>query len=359
MPKKIQVLIVEDSKSLQMLLAKIISEDSDMEVMDTAENGLEALEILKVKRPDVITMDLLMPGMSGFETIKKIMATKPTPIMVISSKANSDLQQVTFQAIEAGALAVMGKPPGPGDPLFKKISQELTSTLKSLKNANMHRTSVHLRLEGRRIADSTIPIISKERVSKLKAIAIGASLGGPEALKELLSNLSPSYDIPIFIVQHISPGFTKGFAEWLDERSILPIYIPEHGTQAQGGCVYIAPDNFHMTVTKNNMIHLIHEDDAKAIRPSVSKLFQSIAEAHGANAIGILLTGMGRDGSGELLTMRKAGAVTVAQNEASSLSFGMPGTAISLNAAELTLPIGAIAPFLNNIIKQKTQDQLF
>lgn len=344
MPKKIKVLIVEDSKYQQLILQQLINSDPLLEVMAVAENGRQAIEIVKKTKPDVITMDILMPGMNGFETIKEIMSISPIPIMVISAKANSDDQQISFKAIESGALAIIGKPPGYKDPAFEKACNEILGTLKTIAKTDFRQFK-----SGSLKPQSKIIQNKAARISNIRAIVIGASLGGPQALRELLSNVSSSIPTPIFIVQHISPGFSIGFAQWLDAFSILPVCIPKHGTRAAPGHIYLAPDNYHMLINKYDIIMLEEEPNPKAIKPSVTKLFDSAISAYGPHVIAILLTGMGRDGSQSLVTMKERGALTIAQDENSSLAFGMPGTAISLGGAKYIMPIKEIAPFLNGL----------
>ncbi|MEC7838495.1 MAG: chemotaxis-specific protein-glutamate methyltransferase CheB [Chlamydiota bacterium] len=342
--EKVKVLIVDDSATMQNILKKIIQNDSRLEVIGIANNGEEALKMISKKRPDVITMDLFMPILDGFSTTKKIMSSNPIPIIIISGGYKKEDVQLSFKAMEAGAITIMEKPPGLTDPNFQYISRRITSTIFC---------SAEIKLVTRRfpkpLQQSESKIHTRNR-SDIKAIAIGASLGGPQAVRRLLSELNPSSPVPIFVVQHISPGFTQGYAEWLNHSTPLRVVIPSHGEKPMGGTVYIAPDNKHMTIDKFGNISLSDTATLFRCKPSVSVLFASVADFYGKQSIGVLLTGMGDDGSKELLTLKEKGSITIAQNKATSLAFGMPGTAIQLGGAKHVLSIEEIAPFINQII---------
>lgn len=342
-PQKIKVLIVEDSKTVQSLLMHIIESEPMLVISGIANDGEEALELISQNKPDVITMDIFMPKMDGFEATRRIMATTPIPILVISAKFKQDDINISFQALECGALAIVEKPSGPEDPNFKALAKKIVNTIKSI---------APIRLITRRYADimektsegvPRLPIPRKH----IKAIAIGASLGGPLALKEILSNLSSNFPVPIFVVQHIMEGFVEGFAHWLSGFSKLPIVIPGNHERILPGHVYIAPDGADMMIQKDHTICLSFEQCQKCIKPSVAKLFDSVANIYNHKAVGILLTGMGEDGSAELLKMKEIGALTIAQDKNSCLVFGMPGKAIEIGAASYVLALEDIAPFLN------------
>jgi len=348
--KKIKVLIVEDSLVVQELIKHIIESDSMLEVIGLAKDGIEALEIISNNKPDVITMDIFMPRMDGFEATKRIMATHPIPILIISAKFKKGDVEFSFKALECGALAIMEKPSGLMDPNFSDLSSNIIETLKSISEIRLITRRFPPKPSGVIEAKSTPPF-PPIKVKDIKAIAIGASIGGPMALKEILSNISSDCPVPIFIVQHIMEGFVEDFAHWIAEFSKLPIIVPGNNESIKPGHVYIAPDGFHMIIKKDRTISLSSERSNRMNKPSVAKLFESATNIYHEHVIGIILTGMGDDGSEELLKMKDKGALTIAQDHNSSLVFGMPGRAIEIGAARHILPIDQIAPFLNECLR--------
>lgn len=336
--EKTKVLIVEDSESVQLLLRKIIEDDPQLEVIGIASNGKEALQFLETTPPDVITMDIMMPKMNGFDATRKIMSTNPIPIIIISAKYKSEDLKTGFEALEAGAVVILEKPPGIKDPSFPKIAKNIQTTIRSVDG---------LKLITRKHHKQKPPLSLKETYrSPCEIIAIGSSLGGPQALKELLSGLPEDFSTPILIVQHISQGFGIGFAEWVQRNTKKRVLIPKNQEIIEPNTIYIAPDNEHMVVKKNGVIHLENSDPVKNLKPAVSKLFSSVNDTYGKKAAAILLSGMGSDGANELLILKNSGALTIAQDEESCLAFGMPGEAVKLNAAKEVLPLEEIAPFL-------------
>jgi two-component system chemotaxis response regulator CheB len=348
--KKIKVLIVDDSLIFQELLKHIIEKDPMLEVIGMAKDGVEALQIISWNKPDVITMDICMPRMDGYEATKQIMSTTPIPILIMSGKYKPDDADFSFKALECGALAILEKPSSPDDFHYEELSKTIATTIKSISQ---------IRLITRRYIKATsnttprhIPpqFFPKNGHPKIGAIAIGTSIGGPLALKEILSNISPNLPVPIFIVQHIMEGYVQDFAHWLSGFSKLPIIVPADHEPIIEGKVYLAPNGYDMIIQSDMTIHLSCEPSNKANKPSVAKLFESVKNVYQKKAVGIILTGMGEDGSNELLKLKEAGALTIAQDEGSSLVFGMPGKAIELGAARYILSIEQIAPFLNECL---------
>lgn len=339
--KPINVLIVDDSRVSRELLAHIIESDSELRVMGFAVSGIDALHWLETHTPDVITMDVQMPAIDGFEVTQKIMETNPIPVVVITSAYTSENAEMAFHSMEVGALAILEKPVGFGDKNYHLQAEEIIKAIKTIAGIKLiKKRNLSVRL------DSQLPLIPEKYLkNEIKAIAIGASLGGPPALAEILSHLPFNFPVPIFIVQHIAAGFIHQFIKWLQERCRLPIHLARHGEKAIAGHVYIAPDKFHMKVEKGDVISL-DPSFVNGPQPSVSNLFMSIAHTYGPNAVGIILTGMGRDGAQELLLMKQKGAYTIAQNEESCVMFGMPREAIAIGAAKQVLPLEKIAPAL-------------
>ena len=331
----IKILIVDDSKVIQEFLAHLFSADPDIQVVGIANSGIEAIELVKLKNPDVITMDIHMPGMDGYEATRTIMETFPTPIVIVSGSISIKEVANSFKYLEAGALAVVIRPPGFEHPLFKISRNELIQTVKlmsEVKVVKLHPRSRKEQIKPRRISQNF-----EIETKKIQLIAIGASTGGPMTLQKILSGLPEDLSVPVLIVQHIALGFVKGFQEWLSDTSKIKLKIAENGEILRAGIGYIAPDNYHMEVGNGGKIRLTSEPPENGSRPSVSHLFRSVAQNFGSNAMGILLTGMGVDGAQELKTMKENGALTIVQNEESSVVFGMPGEALRIGAADHAL----------------------
>lgn len=340
----IKVVIVEDSPVAREFLTYLLTSDPEIQVVGIARNGAEALDVVKEKRPDVITMDIHMPIMDGFEATRRIMETVPTPIVIVSGSIGATEVTSTFRAIEAGALAVVRRPPGMNHDAFEAGSRELLQTVKLMSEVKVVRRTLRTPL-GHAVAP--LPVARVTRVGGgFQAIAIGASTGGPPVLQRILSELPRDLPMPVFIVQHIAKGFVQGFAEWLSGAAHFPVHVASHGEAALPGRGYVPPDGLHMGVMAGLHIALSDQPPENGLRPSVSHLFRSVAQVLGPNAVGVLLTGMGRDGADELKTMRNCGAVTIVQNEESSIVHGMPGEAIKLDAAMHVLPPEGIAVLL-------------
>lgn len=343
--KTIKVLIVDDSRVARAMLTHIIESDPDLKVAGYAENGEIALQWLQKEDCDVITMDIHMPVINGFEVTKKIMETKPLPTIIISSGYDSHDNHMAFKAIEAGALAILEKPVGIYDVSYSQMAKEIIHTIKMVSGIKLLTRHPRIHLNENKNFLKTAPKLS------VKAIGIGASLGGPLAIAKILEDLPASFPIPIFIVQHIAAGFTEDFIRWLQNRAKLKIYLAKHGELAQPGCVYIAADVCQMGIKKGDIINLDYTT-LHGIQPSVGHLFKSLAETYGAQCIGVILTGMGRDGAEELLLMKQKGAYTIAQDEESCLMFGMPKEAILINAAQQIVPLNLIASTLIRLVEK-------
>lgn len=354
----IKVLVVEDSTVIQDLLCYIINNDASCTVVGVANNGEEAIELVKKKRPDVITMDIHMPKMDGLKTTRKIMETFPTPIIVVSSTFINGEVPNTFAAIEAGAIAVLHRPSGLGHPDFDTTSAELIRTIKLMSEVKVVRRwpssqSILHKVEPIKVTKTDESFEGNLSTKIVDVVAIGASTGGPVVLQTILAGLTKNYPCPILIVQHIAKGFLQGFVEWLADSCELPIHVAAHREQILQSNVYVAPDNYQMKVDSSRRIVLTKDDPEHNLRPSVSYLFRSIPESFGPRAVGILLTGMGVDGAKELKLMRERGALTIAQDADSSVVHGMPGAAIDINAATYVLSPEKIVMVLKSILNNK------
>lgn len=349
----VSVLVVEDSAVIREFIVHLLSSNPELRVVGTAANGEEALEAVKRWRPDVITMDINMPRMNGFEATRRIMETWPTPIVIVSGSWDPQEVAASFRAVEAGALAVLPRPPGVGHPDHDSESAKLIQTVKLMAEVKVVRRWGRPRQE----VAAPVPLASNQTKieqiqAEVQAVAIGASTGGPLVLQRILSRLPKVFPAPIFIVQHMAAGFIPGFVEWLAQSSSLPVRLAAQGEVAQPGQVYVAPDGVQMKIVPGGRIGLTQDALENGLRPSVSYLFRSVGEIYGKGAVGVLLTGMGRDGAEELKMMRDRGAITLAQDEESSVVHGMPSAAILLGAAAYVLPPDRIATALASLINQ-------
>jgi two-component system chemotaxis response regulator CheB len=355
----IKVLVVEDSPVALELLKHILSSDPEITVVGTATNGLEAVEFVQRQRPDVVTMDIIMPKMDGFEATRQIMGTCPVPIVIVSASLVREEVEKTWRAVEAGAVAVLEKPRYVGLGRTTEEGERLVQTVKLMSQVKVVRrwnkgSSAAIRgSDPSRPSPGPIAKLDRQIIpvseQKIKVVAIGASTGGPPVLQQIFSSLPPSFPAPILLVQHISPGFTQGFVDWLNRTATLKARLADNGERIIPGNIYVAPDGHQMKVDAGGRIILTTEQAENGIRPSISCLFRSVAHAFGARSVGILLTGMGRDGADELKTMRDKGALTIAQDKESSIVYGMPMEAVKLGAAQHSLPPDRIIDMLMKI----------
>jgi two-component system chemotaxis response regulator CheB len=350
--RTINVLVVDDSAVARMHLVHILESDPQIHVIGTVNNGQSALDFIQGQAPDAIVMDIQMPGMDGFEATRRIMEIRPVPIIICTATTNPREVATTFQVMEAGAVACVEKPVGREHANFEQMSAELRQTVKL-----MSEVKVVKRWARRRpltISASAPPAAEESKISgEIRFIGIGTSTGGPPVLQTILAGLPKSFPVPILIVQHISHGFLAGLAEWLNQTTGFQIHIASYGTSPLPGHVYLAPDGFHMGLTSAGRILLTKEEPENGLRPSVSYLFRSLAEVCGADAVGVLLTGMGKDGAEELKLMRDKGASTIAQDRESSVVHGMPGEAIALGGATHVLPADNIAGQLLTLVGRR------
>lgn len=346
----IRVLIVEDSATAREFLLHILSSDPAIEVVETAQTGEGAIEAVQRTRPDIITMDVHMPRMNGFDATRRIMETNPTPIVIVSGSADATDTAKAFRAIESGAVAVLRKPSGLGSADHEHSSSELIRAVKMMSEVKVIRRWPRYRpVETLPAVPISTEFSLQAAQTQFRIVAIGASTGGPPVLQTILAGLPRTFPVPVLIVQHMAAGFTQGFVDWLALTSSLPIHIPAQGELVLPGHTYIAPDGLQMSVSADGRVQLKADQPENGLRPSVSCLFRSVAKAYGHAAAGVLLTGMGKDGAAELKLMKEQGAVTIAQDQDTSVVHGMPGEAIRLGGATYVLPPDKIRMALTSL----------
>jgi two-component system chemotaxis response regulator CheB len=343
--QKIKVFIVDDSAIVRKIFSEEISKETDMEVVGTAPDPFVARDKIVRNKPDVMTLDVEMPRMDGLTFLKKLMAHYPLPVIIVSSLTPKG-GKMALEALEHGAVDVLSKPGGSysvGD-----MSTQLKDKIRAAARVNLTRLTGTMSPTG-----SPLPIISKalsETTQKL--IAMGASTGGTEALREVLIRMP--LNIPgILVVQHMPPQFTTAFAERLNQLCQIEVREAKDGDSVLNGQALIAPGNFHMLLRRNGSRYYVNVKDGPLVhhqRPAVDVLFNSAAQYAGANAIGVLLTGMGADGAKGMLSMKEAGAKTIAQDEASCVVFGMPKEAIKLGAVDRIVPLERISQEIVHLI---------
>lgn len=348
--RAVKVLIVEDSPIYQKILRNILAETDEFEVVAIASNGLEAIKFASIYHPDVISMDILMPVMDGIEATKQIMQSQPVPIVIVSNIYQTNDTDMAIKELQAGAVYILPKPSGPADPNHSKDAVKYRNTLRLMSEIKVVK-------RHDRPYDKTPPVSVREETrcsnpEEIKIIAIGASAGGPESIRIILSNLSDSVKAPVVIVQHIDPHFIDGFISWLNSHSRLPVKAAEAGELVLPGRVYIAPGGKHMLLNKGGIVSLTDDLKSNGHIPSIDALFESVSKSFGEKSIGVLLSGMGRDGAEGLKRLNQSGSFTMVQNEESSLVYGMPNEAVKLGAACKILPPEGITNEINNLFNK-------
>ncbi|RMG39444.1 MAG: chemotaxis-specific protein-glutamate methyltransferase CheB [Planctomycetota bacterium] len=345
----IRVAIADDSRTAQELLRSVLEQDRDIRVVGTAADGAEAVEMAADVKPDVILMDVHMPRLNGFEATRRIMAQTPTPIVIVSSTSVIEEARTALRSLEAGALTIHVKPPAPTDPHFDKVSRDLLLTVKAVADVRVVRRRPIAMPDA--TGDVEFECGGAGGGSRPEVVAIAASTGGPKALVSILSTLPAHFAVPVLVVQHIATGFTQALAQWLDGCTPLAVKLAEHGESLRPGTVYLAPEEAHLGVSAQRT--LVVDDQTPAIlgfRPSATYLFRSVGEVFGKRALAVILTGMGRDGVEGLQVVKRAGGEVMAQDEQTSVVFGMPAAALSAGVVDRVLPLDGIAECLKRRI---------
>jgi len=334
----IRVLVAEDSPTTRDLLVWILQSDPEIQVVGMARDGAEAVRLAARLRPDVITMDARMPEMDGAQATAQIMQQTPTPIVVASANAIPQEIKISFDALHVGALAVVEKPVGPAHPHNEALCARLVTTVKLMAGVKVVRRWSADTLKARR----PIPPPEREHI-RTAVVAIAASTGGPNALYQVLSTLPADFPAPILVVQHISHGFGQGLVEWLDRGSALSVRTARQREPLLPGQVLVAPDDRHLTVGPDGHVLLRSKPSGNGLCPAADPLFASVGKVYGQEALGVIMTGMGRDGVEGLKQLKAAGGKVLAQDEVSCVVFGMPKEAIHAGVVDRVVPLERLA----------------
>ena len=344
----IKVLLTDDSPLTRAILRDIFRASGDILVVGEAENGREAVAMTSLLKPDLIVMDLMMPVMDGLAAIEEIMAQMPTPILVLSATIDDKEVNHAFAAIKKGALDVMDKPGG-GIDGANGFGAGICDKVRLLARIKV----IRRRRVVREKEDPGIGFSDGRR----NILAIGASTGGPKAVMSIIKALPADLAATVFVVQHIASGFARGFAQWLGQESGITVRLAEDRTHFRAGEVLVAPNDCHM-VLEGGTVRLVEGAPVNSCRPSIDVFFSSLAAGHGASTVGVLLTGMGRDGAHGLRRIKEQGGVTIVQDEESCAVFGMPKAAITLDAVDRVLPLARIPEALTRIFAPNTVTDL-
>lgn len=355
----VRVLLVDDSPIALTILQRLLQATPGIDVVGAVKNGEEALQAIPLSNPQVICTDLHMPKMDGLRLTEEVMARFPRPILVISASVQEEDTRNVFRLLQAGAVDVFPKPLAGLPAEYEKAQAALVNRIKVLAGVTVFTRrqapnpiavpklepppapSVHRLHQGQPRLDIRAPRI----------LALGASTGGPQALQRILQQLPSSFPVPVLCVQHISEGFLQGLVDWLNQECAIAVTVAQSGLIPQPGTVYFPPDGRHLELDGQGRLLVSHKLAVGGYRPSVTLLFQAIAQYYRRAAVGVLLTGMGRDGADGLQAIAQAGGVTIAQDEATSVVFGMPQAAIALGAAQQILPLDAIAPHILHLFR--------
>lgn len=332
---KIRVLVVDDSALIRQMLTEILNSRDDIEVVGTAEDPLIAREKIKQLSPDVLTLDIEMPKMTGIQFLQNLMRLRPMPVVMVSTLTERGAPE-TLEALELGAIDYICKPKAKTETKLRIFAEDLVEKVRIASTARVKPF----------VRSKTAPTtLIKDGVDYSRVIAIGASTGGTEALKTLLGTV-PANCPPILVTQHIPKVFSTSFSERLDRALEMQVFEAQEGMIIRPGCVYIAPGDFHLTIAKsgNKMVfHIVQTEKVNRHRPAVDVMFDSVLSIYKDKVVAVMLTGMGADGAKSMLKLKEAGAITYAQDEATSVVWGMPQAAYNIGAVDELLPLQNIA----------------
>jgi two-component system, chemotaxis family, protein-glutamate methylesterase/glutaminase len=342
--RKIKVMVVDDSALIRGVLKEIINRETDMECVGVATDPLVARELIKALNPDVLTLDVEMPKMDGLDFLERLMRLRPMPVLMISSLTEGG-SNITFRALELGAVDFVAKPKLDIARGMEEYAIQITDKIRAVSQAQVRRKTIEPQIHEKYTADAILPSTKARYSSTEKLIVIGASTGGTEAIKDILTKL-PADAPGVLVTQHMPEHFTKSFADRLNSLCKISVKEAEHNERILPGFAYIAPGNSHLLIKRSGARYMVALNQGPLVnrhRPSVDVLFRSAANVAGANALGIILTGMGKDGVQGMLEMKQAGSHTIAQDEASCVVFGMPKEAIAAGGVSEVLALQKIA----------------
>ncbi|WP_418791316.1 protein-glutamate methylesterase/protein-glutamine glutaminase [Phosphitispora sp. TUW77] len=339
MPKRIEVLVVDDSAYMRKVVSNLLQSDENIVVIDTARDGLDALEKIKSLKPAVVTLDVEMPRLDGLSALKRIMKECPTPVIMLSSLTQQG-SDTTVKALTLGAVDFVGKPSGTISIDIHKVQEELIAKVKVAARAvvSNFRSSVMLGIQK-----SVVSSAPSSGVHPNKLVVIGSSTGGPNALQQVISRLPGNLPAAVLIVQHMPPAFTKSLAARLNDISELEVYEAQEGDELMNGRAYVAPGGYHMILRSKNLIGLNQDRPVHSVRPAVDVTLESAVDFYGPNTVGVILTGMGFDGSKGASLVKQAGGKMIVQDEATCVVYGMPRVVVEMGKADKVLPIQNIA----------------
>ncbi|MFH2137899.1 MAG: chemotaxis response regulator protein-glutamate methylesterase [Candidatus Omnitrophota bacterium] len=347
----IRALVVDDSALMRKRISDILNSDKDIEVIDTAKTGASAMEKVAALRPDVVTMDLVMPDVDGLTALNYIMHEVPTPVVVISANASPNSRNA-IRALKLGAVDVIAKPGGEISINISIIDHQIINKVKAASKVDVK----HIQSVLRKIGGKGPNLARKPKVGVTQVIAIGASTGGPKAIKEILPYFAPDIHAAFLIVQHMPAVFTKAMAERINSDSKIAIKEAEDGDVLCDGCGYVAPGGYHMVVVKHGddmLIRLTKDPPVNSVRPSITVMMNSAAKEFGAKCTGVLLTGMGQDGVEGMRSIHDAGGKTLAEDESTCVVFGMPKVAIKEGVVDKVVPLHHMGIELMKIIRDR------
>jgi len=348
----VSVMVVEDSPSARELITDALNSDPRIKVICAVDTAEKALKLLPRLAPDVVSMDIRLPGMDGIEATRRIMAEHPTPIVVVAADHRTETVDKSMEALRAGALTVIAKPAVESPHAYRAIARHLCEQFLNMSQVKVVRQRFTPEPVARRAVRPALRVAENADAEgrAVDLVAVVASTGGPAAVSRLLRSIGPDFPAPILLVQHMDGTFLGGYASWLASTSGLPVTLASERQEPKPGAVYLAPARHHLTFV-NGRLRLVADAGTRGHVPSGDALFRSLALNPGPRALGVLLTGMGEDGARGLLEMRKAGAHTIAQDRTTCAVYGMPAVAVSLGAACEQLPIEAIAPRIVEVVR--------
>lgn len=339
MAKRIDVLVVDDSAYMRKVVSNLLQSDEDIFVVDTARDGLEAIEKVKQWRPSVVTLDVEMPKLDGLAALERIMRECPTPVIMLSSLTQQG-NETTIRALTIGAVDFVGKPSGTISLDIQKVREELITKIKIAAKASISNIHTPVPYVPLRVL---APSASSLGLTPHKLVVIGSSTGGPNALSQVVPRLPGNLPAAVLIVQHMPAGFTNSLAKRLDETSALEVCEAKEGDVFFCGKAYLAPGGYHMVLQSRSAVGLNQDPPVHSVRPAVDVTLESAVNYYGPNVVGVILTGMGYDGSRGMTLVKKMGGKTIAQDEATCVVYGMPRVVVEMGKADKVLPVQKIA----------------